>query len=240
MNGSTSSTATVGRAGDTQQYQLSDDLAKLCLPSEYKDATRTLAWVNSICLLFLIIGVIGIKQPIIVRRPLSEIVEPVAVELPPPQEQPQIQPETPPEETPQETTTDVPQIATVVAAADPSQVAFSVPVVGAVAVKEAKFATPPPPVTFAPPKMTRFDPNAAQGGSFPPPDYPGLAQRNNWQGKVTLEIKVDATGTVTSVTVLHPSGKPVLDEAAMKVVKTKWKFPPGPERDYTWDCTFQL
>ena len=72
-----SSTATVTSEAKTPQYRLSDDLAKLCLPSEYKDATRTLAWVNSICLLFLVIGFIGIKQPIIVSRPLSEIVEPV-------------------------------------------------------------------------------------------------------------------------------------------------------------------
>src|ERR1051326_561801 len=97
-SGSMGGTATMGRKGNTPRYQLSDDLAKLCLPSEYKDATRTLAWVNSICLLFLIIGLIGIKQPLIVQRPLSEIVEPVAVELPPQQEQPQIQQETPPDE----------------------------------------------------------------------------------------------------------------------------------------------
>jgi protein TonB len=238
MNGS--STAAVSREGNTPDYRLSDDLAKLCLPSEYKDATRTLAWVNSICFLFLVIGLIGIKQPIIVQRPLAEIVEPVAVELPPPQEQPQIQPETQPEETPQETPTEVPQVATVVAAADPSQVAFSVPVVGAVAVKEARFATPPPPANFAPPKLTRFDPNAAQGGSFPPPDYPGVALRNKYNGKVTVEIKVDAAGTITSVTVSHSSGYPILDQAAVKVVQTKWKFLPGPPRYLSWDCTFQI
>src|SRR5436190_3957923 len=137
----TQSASVVGREGNTPQYQLSDDLAKLCLPSEYKDASRTLAWVNSICFLFLVIGLLGVKLPEIIHRPLGEIAEPVAVELPPPQEQPQVQPETQPEETPQETTTDVPQVATVVAAADPSQVAVSVPVVGAVAVEEARFAT---------------------------------------------------------------------------------------------------
>src|SRR5436853_7854278 len=105
-------------------YTLSSDLAKLCLPSEYRDSNRVLAWVNSICFLFLVIGLVGIKPPKIIERPLSEIAEPVAVELPAPQEQPHVQAETPPEETPQETPTDVPQVATVVAAADPSQVAF--------------------------------------------------------------------------------------------------------------------
>ena len=82
-------------------YSLSSDLAKLCLPAEFSDTNRKLAWVNSICFLFLVIGLVGIKPPKIVERPLSEIVEPVAVELPAPQEQPHVQAETPPEETPQ-------------------------------------------------------------------------------------------------------------------------------------------
>jgi protein TonB len=234
-----SSSATVTSEAKTPQYRLSDDLAKLCLPSEYKDATRTLAWVNSICLLFLVIGLIGIKQPIIVRRPLSEIVEPVAVELPPPQEQPQIQPETQ-EETPQETTTDVPQIAAVVAAADPSQVAFAVPVVGALATKEARFVTPPPPVGYTPPKLTRFDPNAMHGGSFPEIQYPGVAVRNKYQGTCTLTFEIDPNGAVKSVKLDKSSGYPVLDNAAFNAVTNRWHFPPGSPGLFIKDFQFKL
>ncbi len=225
--------------GNTPGYRLSDDLARLCLPAEYKDAYRTLAWVNSICLLFLVIGLIGLKAPKIVVRPLSEIAEPVAVELPAPQEQPPVQTETPPEEVPPDVPMEAPQVATVVAAADPSQVAFAVPVVGAVAVKEARFATPPPPANTVL-QPTRFNPNAASGGSFPPPEYPGIALRNHYQGMVTVEIMVNTAGAITSVNVRKSSGYPALDEAAMTVVKTRWKFPPGPDRYLSWDCTFRL
>jgi protein TonB len=235
-----SSAASVTSEPKTPQYQLSDDLARLCLPSEYKDATRTLAWVNSICLLFLVIGLIGVKQPIIVKRPLSEIVEPVAVELPPPQEQPQIQPDTPPEETPQETTTDVPQVVAVVAAADPSQVAFAVPVVGAVATKEARFATPPPPVNFTPPKLTRFDPNAMHGGSFPEITYPGSAQRNKQQGTCTLIFEIDPNGAVKSVKLEKTSGFKVLDDAAFNAVTNRWRFPAGSPGLFVKDFQFKL
>jgi protein TonB len=232
--------ATVETGVKTPQYQLSDDLARLCLPAEFKDDYRNLAWVNSICFLFLVIGLVGIKPMKIVERPLSEIVEPVAVELPAPQEQPQAQPEAQPEETPQETPTETPQVAAVVAAADPSSVAFSVPVVGAVAVKEARFATPPPPVNYTPPKLTRFDPNTAKGGSFPAPDYPGIALRNQWQGTPTVEIHVDPSGAITSVVLKRSSGFPALDQAALNIVKNSWKFPPGQERYLSWDCIFKM
>src|SRR5437764_1431396 len=112
----------------SQNYALSSDLARLCLPSEYRDSNRVLAWVNSICFLFLLIGLVGIKAPKVVVRPLSEPQDVVPVIFIPPEEQPKIQPEVKQEEPePQETPLDTPQVATVVAAADPSQVAFAVP-----------------------------------------------------------------------------------------------------------------
>ncbi len=40
-------------------YVLRDDLARLCLPAAQRDPDRQLAWVNSICLLFLLIGILG-------------------------------------------------------------------------------------------------------------------------------------------------------------------------------------
>src|SRR5947207_8522251 len=103
-----------GSAG--QGYQLSDDLARLCLPAEYKDQHRTLAWVNSICFLFLVIGLIGLKTPKVIVRPLAAIQEPIAVELPAPQEQPPVQADVPPDEVPPDAPVEAPQVATVVAA----------------------------------------------------------------------------------------------------------------------------
>jgi len=222
-----------------QNYALSDDLARLCLPYEYRDSNRFLAWVNSICFLFLLIGLVGLKAPKIVIKPLSQPQEIVPVVFTPPEEQPK-QPEVKQDEPePQEQPLDTPQVATVVAAADPSTVAFAVPVEGAVTVVPARFATAPPPINTAPPKPTKFDPDAT-AGDFPKPAYPGIAQRNKYQGTATIEILVDSSGRVTSTKVLKSSGYPVLDEAAMQTVKTQWRFKPGGTRNLVWDCTFEL
>jgi TonB family protein len=55
-----------------------------------------------------------------------------------------------------------------------------------------------------------------------------------------VEIKVDPTGAVTSAEVFKTSGYTVLDEAAIDVVKNRWRFPAGPERLFHWPCIFQL
>ena len=232
----------MGTAGFTSgDYELSSDLARLCLPSEYKDSNRVLAWVNSICFLFLMIGLVGLKPPKVMVRPLSQPTDVTAVIFMPPEEQPKVQPEVKQEEPePQDQPVETPQVVTVVAAADPSSVAFAVPVEGAVAVAPARFATAPPPLNSAPPHPIKFDPNAAPGGSYPPPSYPGIAVRNRYQGTTTLDILVDASGAIISVKVVKSSGFPVLDEAAVQAVKTRWRPPPGAARDWIWDCTFEL
>src|SRR2546428_13996765 len=75
-----------------QDYQLSDDLARLCLPSEFKDSYRALAWVDSICFLFLLIGLIGLRPPKIIENPVVAPPEVVPVIFTPPEEQPKPQP----------------------------------------------------------------------------------------------------------------------------------------------------
>jgi protein TonB len=85
-----------------------------------------------------------------------------------------------------------------------------------------------------------FNPNASNEGSFPPPEYPGFAQRNHYQGTVTIEIQVDEAGTITSAKVQKTSGYSVLDEAALRVVKTGWHFKPGPSRWLLWPCIFKI
>jgi periplasmic protein TonB len=225
------------------EYQLSDALARLCLPQEFKDSYRTLAWTNSICCLFLIVGLVGLKPPKVIHKPLTEVVDVVPVIFTPPEEPPKVEPESKPDEPdqPQNTTEETPQVMTVVAAADPTSVAFAVPVQGAVAIAAAAhLATPPPPVTHAPPTATKFNPAVADGGSYPPPQYPGIALRNHYQGTVTIEIMVDPTGKITVARVQKSSGFPALDETALDVVKNRWRFPPGTERYYYWPCVFQL
>jgi protein TonB len=223
-------------------YQLSDDLARLCLPQEFKDSYRTLAWVNSICLLFLVVGLIGLKHPRVIQKPLSQVADSVPVIFTPPEEPPKTEPEVKPdEEQPQDTPAETPQVVRVVAAADPSSVAFAVPVQGAVAIApEARLASPPPPADQAPARAVQFNPNAGDGGSYPPPVYPTMALRNHYEGTVTIEIAVDDSGKITESKVFKSSGFSVLDEAALELVNRRWRFPPGKPNLYHWSCTFAL
>jgi periplasmic protein TonB len=234
---------TGGLGAGTQQYELSDDLARLCLPQEWSDACRTLAWVNSICFLFLVVGLVGLKAPKVIHKPLSEINEPVPVIFTPPEEPPKTEPEVKPDEPdkPQDTTEETPTVAPIVAVMDSPAVAFSVPVQGAVAVaKEARLATPPPPVTHAPTAPTKFVPSVGGGGSHPAPVYPAIALRNHYEGTVFIEFTVDGTGAISSAKVQKSSGFPVLDEAALEVVKNRWRFPPGSPGYWWFPFVFQM
>jgi len=226
----------------SHSYNLTDDLARLCLPQEWTDSCRTLAWVNSICFLFLVVGLVGLRAPRVIHKPLTEITESVPVIFTPPEEPPKTEPEVKPDEPdkPQETT-EQPTVAPIVAVMDSPAVAFSVPVQGAVAVaREARLATPPPPVDRPPARAVQFNPHAAGEGSFADPQYPSIALRNHYEGTTIIEIAVDAAGHTTDAKVFKSSGFPVLDEAALEVVKRRWRFPPGPPRLYHWPCTFQL
>src|SRR5438105_2532896 len=132
---------------------LRSDLAKFCLPSAVDDPNRKYAWTNSICFLFLLIGLIGLKSPELITKQLVSVPDIVpAIFTPPPEDQPQTEPQ-PQEQTEQteEVAIDTPQIATVVAA-DPTAVNFAVPVEGPVIFAPAKFAAPPPPKAPAPPR----------------------------------------------------------------------------------------
>lgn len=63
----------------------------------------------------------------------------------------------------------------------------------------------------------------------PPPQYPPIARRRGYQGKVILEVLVSRKGEVKELMLSKSSGHPILDKAAMKSVK-HWVFEPG-ERD---------
>jgi periplasmic protein TonB len=65
----------------------------------------------------------------------------------------------------------------------------------------------------------------------PKPDYPTLAKRRGWQGKVLLEVEVLSDGTPGKIQVAASSGREVLDNAAIKAVK-RWLFEPA-RRDNT-------
>jgi TonB family protein len=228
----------------SSSFAEASDLSKLCLPQEYKDTNRRLAWANSICVLFLLIGLVGLKPPKIHVRVLAEAPEPVPVEIIQPEDQP---PTKPPEENVESEPTnevlpDQPVVATVVAA-DPASAAFAVPVEGPVVLAPARLAAPPP---VAPPKpqgdATKYVPSVGDWGGHPAPEYPGLAQRMGYQGTVTLQITVDPSGVLTDVQLKKSSGYKILDDAALDHTRKHLHLrnAPGEVRIHTLDIVFRL
>ncbi|MFC3549971.1 energy transducer TonB [Lysobacter cavernae] len=63
--------------------------------------------------------------------------------------------------------------------------------------------------------------------SAPPPAYPGAAVRDGLTGTVELEILVDVDGKPIEARVVRSSGHRVLDQAARRVVLTRWTFEPA-------------
>jgi protein TonB len=90
-------------------------------------------------------------------------------------------------------------------------------------------APPPPAAAPGPVKESAAISGLASLGN-PPPEYPSLALRRNWEGSVVLRIQVLANGRAGSVTVTKSSGKPQLDDAAVAAVKN-WKFIPAKRGD---------
>ena len=81
---------------------------------------------------------------------------------------------------------------------------------------------PPPPVVE---KVTQ--PHAGAGYlNNPPPVYPDIAIDRGWEGKVLMKVHVLASGKPDNVSVLKSSGKPVLDDEAVRTVK-QWSFVPA-------------
>ncbi|MBI2803184.1 MAG: TonB family protein [Gammaproteobacteria bacterium] len=64
----------------------------------------------------------------------------------------------------------------------------------------------------------------------PKPDYPAVAKRRDWEGKVILAIEVLTDGTPGKISVAEPSGHEILDKAALETVK-RWLFEPARRGD---------
>lgn len=61
----------------------------------------------------------------------------------------------------------------------------------------------------------------------PPPSYPPDAVRGNLTGVVELEILVGIDGKPIDVSIVRSSGHRILDQAAVRVVKSRWTFQPA-------------
>lgn len=89
-------------------------------------------------------------------------------------------------------------------------------------------AEPPAPPAPPPPKEEPLV--EAFGGigylNNPAPEYPAAAERQGWEGKVQLRVKVLPDGTAGDIEVKKSSGHKLLDDTAIKAVKG-WKFSPA-------------
>ena len=205
----------------TPAYELKDELARLCLPSASRDTNLKLAWVNSVCILFLIIGLVGARRSVIAIRPAPPIEEIVPVILEPVTLPPQATEE---KEIRDETKNDAPQV-TVVIPPSPS-VSFSVPTIGTL-VAPTSLATAPPLEPLRTATVINTVSSTGAGGERPQPPYPKIALEEGQQGTIVLLLGGDASGNVVSVDVKEASGFQLLDRSTVEFIKNHWHLPAG-------------
>lgn len=200
-------------------YQLKNELVRFCLTPENRDGNLKLAWVNSICILFLVIGIAGARRGIISIKsvpPIREIVPVVVMPqtvpqtvIPQKKEQPQVHNQQP---------------RVLVALPTAPNINFSVPTIGTL-VTSSTLATAPPLNPLQPSTQVDSIGNTGAGGERPEPPYPQLAMQSGEQGTIVLLLGSDATGNVASITVKQSSGFPFLDHATVEFIKNHWHLP---------------
>lgn len=60
-------------------------------------------------------------------------------------------------------------------------------------------------------------------------NYPLEAQKNQWEGRLSLMFVIEEDGSVSDIILIHSSGYEILDEAAIKAIKFASPFNPIPE-----------
>lgn len=77
-------------------------------------------------------------------------------------------------------------------------------------------------------------------GKQPAPVYPREARRAGQEGVVRVRFQVDTDGKVISANASGPCRWPLLNEAAVQVVRDRWHFRPGALRVYEVPMRFAL
>ena len=166
-------------------YELKDELARLCLSTARREPERKLAWMNSICILFLLIGIVGARRGIIAIKPVPPIRENVPVVVQPTVLPPQAIAQKP-EQAEQNN-----QPRVLVALPNAPNINFGVPTVGTLVVPAALASAPPPPP--APLHIGSLF-NTGAGGERPEPPYPPIALQTGEQGTIILLLTGDDGG----------------------------------------------
>ncbi|MDB6056927.1 MAG: tonB [Verrucomicrobiales bacterium] len=214
-------------------------LATIATSRRDEDEWRPLAWVTSICVLFLIIGLLGLRARPLAEPAPTQRVQIVPVVFTPPELPKKLQPAVVDTTTPQPTP--VAPTTPVVAATEPAQVAFPVPVQSPVVIVTPQFAPPPAIQIRAPAAVaTEFNTDSAAHGYFQKPKYPASELAAHHDGRVMLSIVVSKDGKPQSVAIKESSGWPKLDSAAAEKARKDWDFGPGPIRYFYVPVVFQI
>jgi protein TonB len=59
--------------------------------------------------------------------------------------------------------------------------------------------------------------------------YPDRARRQGWQGTAVVGLSLSADGKVTDISIIESSGRNILDEAALTMVRRASPLPRAPE-----------
>ena len=202
-------------------YQLQDELARFCLPEADRDANRKLAWTNSICLLFLIIGLAGARSAANFTEPAPRVEEAVPTIIEPIKPPPS--PEVQKVQATDQSQSAAPQLVAVTL--DTPAINFAVPTIGNLVVPNALAQAPSVAKLVGQPRVHKISSTGA-GGERPQPPYPPIALSEAEQGTVAVSLTVDETGVVTDIVLKESSGYPVLDRSTLEFIKRHWIIPP--------------
>ena len=131
-----------------------------------------------------------------------------------------------------------PELPPAVAVAVPApQIAFAVPVAGPtrlVEVAHAGYSAQPMQTgateTLAHPVQSLTFGQGA--GRQPAPDYPMRAQREKQEGVVNVRFTVAENGRVAAAETIEASPWPLLNDSAVRTIRSRWRFAPGTPRVY--------
>jgi TonB family protein len=211
-------------------YELKDELARLCLATARREPERKLAWVNSICILFLLIGIFGARQGVIAIKPVPPLRQEIPIVVQPTVLPPQaiVQKAEQPEP--------INQPRVLVALPNAPNINFGIPTAGTLIVPAALAV----PAQLAPVQISPLL-NTGTGGERPEPPYPPIALQTGEQGTVVLMLSGDDAGNVVSADVKESSGFPVLDHATVDFIKRHWRLPVGTDtRLFQTSITYKL
>jgi periplasmic protein TonB len=217
---------------------------RLWLDGDVERPVRRLVWTISVSAVFLLAGLAGLRRTNsdTVAAPNTEKPIPVVLIVTEPASAPNL--EAPPGAAPVAATPalPVPNVAVTVTAYSPELVSAArvsaQPSANLIPARETGLPSAP---TTAPPTetMTPFKPGS--GAAFTPqPEYPPLALRRGYQGRVVVNFTVGESGAILEATLGRSSGYAILDEAALNAVLQHWRFPPGTVRRHFVEIAFLL